>query len=343
MAYGSVKVDTIIFDNNGSDQNVTVSGLYRATTSGITVTGTISGVALVGTTVSGTTVTGNIVQGTTVQGVSGTFTSLTGTTTSGTTANFVSGVFTTQVSGTTVTGTTAQFTTGTFVSLTGTTITGTTINGVTVASTTGTFGSLTGTTTTGTTANFVTGNFSTSVSGVTVLGTTGTFTSLTGTTISGQTYIASGGVTFVTESGNIRPYGLYSFPAATSTYGFRLVTNGDGTTAWENRTKSVSATATTGTLTPDSNTTDIFIASGLTGAVTFAAPTGSPANGQKLLIRIKDNGTARALTWTTSAGGYRVIGIVLPTTTVSNKTIYVGCIYNSADSFWDSVANVAQG
>ena len=124
MAYGTVKVDNITFDNGGSDQNVTVSGLYRATTSGVTVTGTISGAVLVGTTtVSGATVTGNVVQGTTVQGVSGTFTSLTGTTTTGTTANFVSGVFTTQVSGTTVTGTTSNFTSGNFATLSGATAT----------------------------------------------------------------------------------------------------------------------------------------------------------------------------------------------------------------------------
>jgi hypothetical protein len=177
MAYGTVKVDNITFDNGGSDQNVTVSGLYRATTSGVTVTGTISGAVLVGTTtVSGATVTGNVVQGTTVQGISGTFTSLTGTTTTGTTANFASGVFTTRVSGTIITGDTGQFTSGTFVSLTGTTITGTTINAVTVSSTTGTFTSLTGTTITGTTIN-----------GVTVSATTGSFTSLTGTTTSGTT------------------------------------------------------------------------------------------------------------------------------------------------------------
>jgi hypothetical protein len=220
MAYGSVKVDTIIFDNGGSDQNVTVSGLYRATTSGVTVTGTISGAVLVGTTtVSGATVTGNVVQGTTVQGISGTFTSLTGTTTTGTTANFASGVFTTRVSGTIITGDTGQFTSGTFVSLTGTTITGTTIdavtvssttgtftsltgttitgttiNGVTVAATTGSFTSLTGTTTSGTTANFVSGVFTTQISGATVTGTTANFTSGNFTNISGGTQTVTSGV-----------------------------------------------------------------------------------------------------------------------------------------------------
>ena len=99
MAYGTVKVDTIIFDQGGADQNATVSGIYRAITSGVTVSGTIAGAVLIGTTtVSGTTVTG-------------------------TTANFASGVFTTQVSGATVTGTQSSFTSGNFVTLSGATAT----------------------------------------------------------------------------------------------------------------------------------------------------------------------------------------------------------------------------
>ena len=99
MAYGTVKTDTIIFDQGGADQNVTVSGIYRAITSGVTVSGTISGAVLIGTTtVSGATVTG-------------------------TTANFVSGVFTTVVSGATVTGNQSSFTSGNFVTLSGATAT----------------------------------------------------------------------------------------------------------------------------------------------------------------------------------------------------------------------------
>jgi hypothetical protein len=104
----------------------------------------------------------------------------------------------------------------------------------------------------------------------------------------------------------------------------------------------VNASATSGTITPDGDTTDLYIAEGLTGGVTLAVPSGTPSNGQKLLIRLKDDGTARGITWTTSAGGYRAIGITLPTTTVINKTTYVGCVYNSADSFWDAVATVTQ-
>jgi hypothetical protein len=72
-------------------------------------------------------------------------------------------------------------------------------------------------------------------------------------------------------------------------------------------------------------------------ALTLAAPTGSPVEGQALMIRIKDNGTARAITWTSGAGGYRAIGVTLPTTTVLSKTTYVGLIYNSDDSRWDAI------
>jgi hypothetical protein len=77
MAYGSVKVDTIIFDDNGSDQNVTVSGLYRATTSGVTVSGTIAAGTVSGVTVIGsTTVSGATVTGTTANFTSGNFSNL---------------------------------------------------------------------------------------------------------------------------------------------------------------------------------------------------------------------------------------------------------------------------
>jgi hypothetical protein len=72
-------------------------------------------------------------------------------------------------------------------------------------------------------------------------------------------------------------------------------------------------------------------------ALTLAAPTGSPVEGQALMIRIKDNGTARAITWTSGTNGYRAIGVTLPTTTVLSKTTYVGLIYNSDDSRWDAI------
>jgi hypothetical protein len=95
---------------------------------------------------------------------------------------------------------------------------------------------------------------------------------------------------------------------------------------------------TSGNITPTGDTADQYNITGLTGTSAIQIPSGTPTDAQKLSIRIEDNGTGRTLSWVTTAGGYRVIGTTLPTTTTANKTIYVGCIYNSADSFWDVVA-----
>lgn len=104
-------------------------------------------------------------------------------------------------------------------------------------------------------------------------------------------------------------------------------------------TPRVGTVASGATITPTADLSDVYTVTALAAAATIAAPSGTPTNGQRLLLRIKDNGTARALTWNAN---YRVIGVTLPTTTVANKTIYVGCIYNSADSVWDVVAETEQ-
>jgi hypothetical protein len=101
----------------------------------------------------------------------------------------------------------------------------------------------------------------------------------------------------------------------------------------------VASTASAATITPTSDASNQYNVTALAVPATFAAPIGSPVDGQKLLLRIKDNGTARALTWNAV---YRVIGNTLPTTTVATKTTYVGCIYNSADAVWDVVAVTTQ-
>ena len=104
----------------------------------------------------------------------------------------------------------------------------------------------------------------------------------------------------------------------------------------------VTASGTSGNLTINGDTTDLYKAEGLTGAITLLQPSGTPVDGQKLMIRLEDDGTARGITWTTSAGAFRAVGITLPTTTVLGKVTYVGCVYNSTDSFWDAVATVTQ-
>lgn len=103
-------------------------------------------------------------------------------------------------------------------------------------------------------------------------------------------------------------------------------------------TARIGTTASSATPTPDADANDQYNVTALAAGATFGAPTGTPTDGQKLLIRIKDNGTARALAYNAA---YRAIGIALPTTTVINKTLYLGMVWNAADSKWD-VLSAAQ-
>ncbi|MBA7506122.1 hypothetical protein ES706_04802 [subsurface metagenome] len=80
---------------------------------------------------------------------------------------------------------------------------------------------------------------------------------------------------------------------------------------------------------------NFFTLTALLSNATFVTPSGTPVNGNKLIIRVKDNGTTRTLGWDAI---YRAMEFALPTDTTAGKTMYLGFIYNSADSKWDMVA-----
>jgi len=87
------------------------------------------------------------------------------------------------------------------------------------------------------------------------------------------------------------------------------------------------------------STNDLVKITAQAAALTLANPTGTFAEGQALIFRIKDNGTARAITF---GANFRAVGVTLPTTTTISKTTYVGCIYNSTDDKFDVIASLTQ-
>jgi len=101
------------------------------------------------------------------------------------------------------------------------------------------------------------------------------------------------------------------------------------------RVQSVSDAAT---ITPAGDSDDCVDITAIAQAFTIANPSGTPTNFQKLIIRIKDNGTARAITW---GNGYAAGGVALPGTTVLSKILNLGFIYNTANSLnkWQLVAS----
>jgi len=101
----------------------------------------------------------------------------------------------------------------------------------------------------------------------------------------------------------------------------------------------VGTAASTATLTIDADSYDQYDLTAQAAALTVAAPTGTPVDGQKLIIRIKDNATPRTISWNAI---FAVIGTTLPTTTVASKYHYIGCIYNSTSSKWNVLAVAEQ-
>lgn len=93
----------------------------------------------------------------------------------------------------------------------------------------------------------------------------------------------------------------------------------------------VQTVTSSATVTPTA-TNDLVTITAQAVGLTLANPTGAFSEGKSLMIRIKDNGTAQTIAFDTN---YRAIGITLPTTTVINKTLYLGIIYNSTDGKWD--------
>lgn len=97
----------------------------------------------------------------------------------------------------------------------------------------------------------------------------------------------------------------------------------------------VQAVTSAATVTPAGASDDMVTITAQAEALILANPSGTAVQGQKLIIRVKDNATARAITYGTQ---YRAGDVALPTTTIVSKTLYMGFIFNSTDTKWDLLA-----
>jgi len=131
----------------------------------------------------------------------------------------------------------------------------------------------------------------------------------------------------------------FNLPTASATNrGALSTTDWSAFNAKASYTPRVQSVTSAATVTP-TNLNDLVKITAQAAALALANPTGTWDEGQPLMIRIKDNGTARAITYDTN---YRAIGITLPTTTVISKTTYLGLIYNSTDTKWDVIGVTTQ-
>lgn len=97
------------------------------------------------------------------------------------------------------------------------------------------------------------------------------------------------------------------------------------------RVQSVTSAAT---ITPTLPTYEAIKVTALAEALTIANPSGTINEMDFFVVRIKDDGTSRGLTF---GSEYRAIGVTLPTATTISKILYIGVIRNATDSKWDVV------
>lgn len=128
-------------------------------------------------------------------------------------------------------------------------------------------------------------------------------------------------------------------PDPTGSSGKYLYTADGVNLSWRNKNLAPSVTTITSSASvapiATSEATEITAQS---GPLAMANPTGSWSRLQPHVVAIKDNGTARAITWDTK---YRAASTTLPTTTVISKTLYVAFLYNATDDKFD-VTGVSQ-
>lgn len=101
--------------------------------------------------------------------------------------------------------------------------------------------------------------------------------------------------------------------------------------------------STTSTATPSINCAiyDFYEITSLAAAITGITITGTPNDGQQLVLRVKDNGTARAITHGSSFGSSGAATLL--TTTVAGKQHTEGFFYDANVSKWICMAVDATG
>jgi hypothetical protein len=91
------------------------------------------------------------------------------------------------------------------------------------------------------------------------------------------------------------------------------------------------------TPTIDTDTTDVASITGLAQAITSMSTnlTGTPVDGDMLIVRITDNGAGQNITWGSS---FEASTVALPTTTVASTMLMTGFMWNTATSKWRCIA-----
>jgi hypothetical protein len=153
--------------------------------------------------------------------------------------------------------------------------------------------------------------------------------------------VPNGGTGATTLTGLVKGNGTSAMTAVTAPSGAVLGDTDTQTLTNKRVTARVTTIASNATPTINTDNCDAVTITALAAAITSMTTnlSGTPTNFQKLLIRIKDDGTGRAITWGAS---FVAKGTTLPTTTVAGKLLTVGFIYDTVAATWGCVASAQE-
>ncbi len=135
--------------------------------------------------------------------------------------------------------------------------------------------------------------------------------------------------------------GASAFTTVTAPSGTIVGTTDTQTLTNKRVTPRVTTITSSATPTVNTDNCDCVTITALAAAITSMTSglSGTPTNFDKLIFRIKDDGTARAITWGAS---FVAKGVALPTTTVISKLLTVGFIYDTVAATWGCVASAQE-
>lgn len=161
--------------------------------------------------------------------------------------------------------------------------------------------------------------------------------------VSGTLPVGNGGTGATTLTGILLGNGTSPVTTVAAPSGTIVGTSDTQTLTAKRITPRVNSTTSSATPVINTDTTDEFDITALATNITSLTSglTGTPTNGQKLLIRIKDDGNARTVSHGASFVSSGAASLL--TTTVAGKTHMEGFIYNSTAAAWVLYAVDAAG
>lgn len=102
----------------------------------------------------------------------------------------------------------------------------------------------------------------------------------------------------------------------------------------------VTLSAVSNTYTPNVDNAEVGFINTPSNNFTVANPTGTPSDGQQLIIRVLCGATPYSITW---GAAYVNTSVTLPANGVASKTITVGLMYDATAGKWACLASDVVG